>query len=396
MQISSATSRRCWFRYSLRSFLIAVVVASLPLGWLAKTINRVRQQRAAIETIVASGAQYRFDYQVSAGSRPSAQPPGPWILRRFIGDDAFAYVTYVVWMDSSKAPTDGDIAALAQLPNLEWVTLFGPRVSDVSVRRLSALPNLQTLVLDGTSISNVGLASLAACPNLRNLNLAGVTDDVLRGLKHLSQVTAVGISHSPVTDAGMCPLRGLKGLEELTIVRTPSIKGAGLQYIAYPERLRVLQSAGAPIDDAALTYVARMKRLRRLTLIQTAVTDSGLKKLANLQQLTEVQMSGAAVTDAGVEHLLRSTLLRLEVPGLPITDALVPKLGELVAIELLDLSSSNVTDASMQALSKCKNLVRLAIGPHVSIEAAKRLKAELPKCYIELQGVNSSQEIKLP
>lgn len=47
-------------------------------------------------------------------------------------------------------------------------------------------------------------------------------------------------------------------------------------------------------------------------------------------------------------------------------------------------------------LSKCKSLIRLQLGPGVSVEAAKKLKASLPDCHIDLFGANSHQEIKLP
>jgi hypothetical protein len=43
-----APPRRRWFRFSLRTMLIAVVVLSIPLAWVAYSLNWIRERRKLI------------------------------------------------------------------------------------------------------------------------------------------------------------------------------------------------------------------------------------------------------------------------------------------------------------------------------------------------------------
>ena len=55
---SPVTSQRGWFRFSLRTFLLFVAIASVWLGWM---VIRARTQREAVAGIQSAGGTVLFD-----------------------------------------------------------------------------------------------------------------------------------------------------------------------------------------------------------------------------------------------------------------------------------------------------------------------------------------------
>ena len=88
---------RSWFRFSLRTLLLATTVLCV---WLAMQVNAARRQKEAVKVILGAGGTVRYDYQYKR--RPSmpavivggvklpdhffdnnATIPGPVWLRKF-------------------------------------------------------------------------------------------------------------------------------------------------------------------------------------------------------------------------------------------------------------------------------------------------------------------------
>ena len=107
------------------------------------------------------------------------------------------------------ATSDDMLAPLADLPEVENISLGGAKVTDEGLRRLTVLKNLHVLMLQGTKITDRGLESIKNFTQLERLglNATQVTDaglDQLRGLTHLKELTLGG---TIVSDAGMAKLR---------------------------------------------------------------------------------------------------------------------------------------------------------------------------------------------
>jgi hypothetical protein len=83
--------------------------------------------------------------------------------------------------------------------------------------------------------------------------------------------------------------------------------------------------------------------LRHLNLARTKITDNGLSALGRLTQLESLEMAGTPVTDQGLVHLL-----------------------------------------------PLQQLKRLTLGPHVTKEAAHKLKRSLPQCDVVVFDVNGT------
>ena len=89
----------------------------------------------------------RYDYEIADnGNLMHAGPPGPEWMRRRLGVDFFDDVLHV----SLSLPRPGDLSPLADLPSLEFLSLYATQVSDLSP--LVRLTRLETLGLSVTPV----------------------------------------------------------------------------------------------------------------------------------------------------------------------------------------------------------------------------------------------------
>jgi hypothetical protein len=76
-----------------------------------------------------------------------------------------------------------------------------------------------------------------------------------------------------------------------------------------------------PVRDAGLVYLRGLRTLYRLNLDATKVTDAGLVHLNGLTQLEELSLDSTQITDAGLEHLRGLTQLRtVDLRNTQVTD----------------------------------------------------------------------------
>jgi penicillin V acylase-like amidase (Ntn superfamily) len=169
------------------------------------------------------------------------------------------------------------VPLLAQLRDLEELSLSNPALTDADLRALHGLPKLRSLGLMGAPIHDDALAVLRTLPELRILNVIGtkITD---AGLAHLHGFTLeyLGLKGTAVTDAGVAELTRLEDLEALNIADT-RITDAGLAHIARIPGLKGLNVSGTKITDAGLIHLKPIPKLTKLNVTGTAVTEQGVK-----------------------------------------------------------------------------------------------------------------------
>lgn len=75
---------RRWFRFKLRTLLVAFAVSSLPLSWVAYNANLVRQRHALRQMIGSgkTGKHWEMANEIITGTHPAEVT---WI-RRILGD----------------------------------------------------------------------------------------------------------------------------------------------------------------------------------------------------------------------------------------------------------------------------------------------------------------------
>ena len=191
-----------------------------------------------------------------------------------------------VWVDDEYRNNPiFNLAPLAALAQLEWLTLHGTGVSDVGP--LAALTQLKLLNLSNTGVSDVG--PLATLTQLRRLYLAD----------------------TGVWDAG--PLAALTQLEWLQLTGTDVLDVGPLAALT---QLEFLYLGGTGVSDVG--PLAALTQLRRLYLNGTGVSDVG--PLATLTQLRTLNLGGTGVSDVGPLATL-TQLEELDLQNCPLNAA---------------------------------------------------------------------------
>ena len=177
--------KRRWFQHSRRWPLLLLLPLLIPCVWFVMKMEHAAKQKAVVEELENLGGLVWYDYQFEADGAPSSkdpQPPGPFWLRRLLGDDFFINVTKLDLRQTEVG--DAGLAHLNALADLESLTL-GERAGDVGLEHLKGLPLLHTLNLRATRVTDAGLVHLQALPHLRSLDLRDtrVTDAGLQELR---------------------------------------------------------------------------------------------------------------------------------------------------------------------------------------------------------------------
>jgi Leucine-rich repeat (LRR) protein len=137
--------------------------------------------------------------------------------------------------------TEAGIAhALAEFPELRFVTVVQMPVGDAGLAPLAQFHNLESLGLDETKVTSAILQRMARQPRLEYLTL---------------QATAID-------DVGMRCLEGLPVLKSLALGKT-RITSTGLSSIGKLLNLESLTINGTRIDDAGLKHLEPLRKLHR-------------------------------------------------------------------------------------------------------------------------------------
>jgi hypothetical protein len=146
--------------------------------WLGVVVNRAREQREALKTIEAMGADVHYEY-CHIGDGTTSR-----LLKAIYGDvnglrrieitvwqgerrltegwlfSAEAYSGYRRPFEPTMAFDDGGLKAIGTLPMVEYVCIRNVPVTDAGVVHLASCGRLQRLVLIGTAVSDAGVAQL--------------------------------------------------------------------------------------------------------------------------------------------------------------------------------------------------------------------------------------------
>jgi hypothetical protein len=367
---------------------VFTVLLSIGLGWLGNTLIRIRHQRRIVAQIEAAGGVVSYDYEdgpLQADGQPPV-PPGPKLVRMCLGDDAFAQVR-VAWLRSQQPNGSGSeplLESLTELPALEVLQLEGPGFTDAEMNRVPRLESLENLSLIDTSISGGGIARLEECKTLKTLYLSGggITDETATGFMRLGGLHGLELKRTQVTSEGLANVKNMRGLRTLNIYKASRVGDEGMKHLARLPELEVLILAATSVSDDGLARLQGLVNLRVLFVSNSRVSDAGLQHLASFENLKELSLEGANVSDAGLLHLSRLKLEYLCLSCSGVTDAGMQELAKMRLLRHLDISQTEVTDEGVTELVALTDLDILHIGPHVTEQAAHRLKQHLRNCRI--------------
>jgi len=167
----SSSPKHRWFRYNLRSVLVATTLMAVYLGiWTSSA----RRQRASTNAIVALGGSVTYDFQATTGRFVvDAVPVGPAWLRSILGRDWFDSVHGVGLYDADGATDELIAVSLHGVPDTRSLQLDRSNAGFETMAIVSKMKSLRNLMLHDTSVDDRGLQSLCRLSNLENLDLRG-------------------------------------------------------------------------------------------------------------------------------------------------------------------------------------------------------------------------------
>ncbi len=187
------------FQFSIRSLLVLVVAVAVPCSWFATEVRRAERQRHAVETILLADGSVSYDFaphtSILAERREffrdailDAIPDGglnivDWTFdalgvdySRRVETVNLGMIYPVSGFSNGYGPvpppygrgSDELLSELRSLPDVQRLTVAGPRVTDAGLEHLAALTELAELKLYGTHVTDAGVAKLQqALPNCK-------------------------------------------------------------------------------------------------------------------------------------------------------------------------------------------------------------------------------------
>lgn len=323
---TTALPRRRWFRFTLRTMLFVITLATIPLGiW----INRAQRQRHAVAelfraqtykdewgnqlahiAIIYEGATNGYQYEPGKTVVKSSVPD--WILEQ-TGIDMFHNVEYLS-CDLSRLDVFADPATQ---PN-----------ADEFVGYLRDLPHLKNFTCD-----------MAARKAGRDKN------DFFKIVGQMSE------------------------LEQLWLHYSGRLSKDEIAHLAKHKNLKYFMLEGRIESDEDLENLTPLIRVHHLTLrVEKPITAAGLKHLAPLQRITGMRIDNKFAVDHSHIEVIASQFPELE--NLAIAMVADPKMFE--------------SFKQSQSLKSLEVMFRNKDSSESHMEYGKQLKAILPKVKIEI------------
>ena len=348
----SPPRRRCLLALGLRGLMILVLVIGGAIGWV---VSRAREQREIAEAIVEAGGNYSYDHELQErAERFNYRRRTPTWLDKTLGPDYFRTITHVILRNDPMGnkqvwADDALMARIGRLRHLTTLTVDGnPGVTGAGLAELRGLRRVRWLDLSHTGIDGPSLVHLRGLTGLEHLSLPDdVSDADLAHVAGLTSLTGLGISGPRITNAGLAHLARLTSLDMLSI-ECPGIKGPGLAPLKGMTKVGDLFLDGSGIDS--LASLPPLPHLSNLSLRRLPIDDADLARVAGLTSLQELDLAWTAVSDAGLAHLAGLARLQyLDLCGTKVSDAALPHLQALPQGIKIDLGGTAVTPAGLAA-----------------------------------------------
>ena len=308
------SDNRRWFRFGLRTMLLALTVLCI---WLGFKVNAARRQHDAVQAILQAGGTVAYDYQMvpvadTFNIDRNAVPSAPSWLRSVFGDDFFSNVIYVGFQG---AGADFELPRLADLPSIRRIIIRSiPTASSGALAQMhlrdddlaifGQLRQLQELRVHGQEVEGSGLRSLVDLKHLNKLDLYGtfINDTGLEQVGKLTRLQNVILSTDRISDAGLQYLSTIPKLAlDLTGPSIFPISDTRLQALGRLNNLDVLGFNKAHFDDEnSLKHLKNLTNLSGLVFRDCNVTDAGLHNLRGFKNLRLIEFEKSHATTQGI------------------------------------------------------------------------------------------------
>ncbi len=253
----------------MRTLMVLIFLVSIPLAWVGRDVVRSMRESAVVRAIHQAGGNAIYDYWQPdengyVGKR--LQPSGHWLVRKFLGDNIYSYVTCVDLRDVEDPQTL--IPRLRHLSRLKYLLLPTIPASDELVETLKQLPELETYRLDLETCSPALLWELAELEEIEALHLRGpdTSDDAIEILLRFQGLKSLSLQDTPATDVAMETIAKISTLNELELNVAPEITNQGFQALAGLPHLTRFEAHGTRIDEGCVDALREMRSLETLEI----------------------------------------------------------------------------------------------------------------------------------
>src|SRR5215218_1032071 len=149
-----------------------------------------------------------------------------------------------------------------------------------------------------------------------------IDDADLERVATLSDLRALDLSHTRITDLGFRSLKPLTKLQSLSLYYAEQFGDGALTIARGWKELKRLNVRGTKITDAGVAQLAEHPSLESLDVGFSLFTDNGFEALTSIPGLRQLAVGGNKITDVGLNYVrLMPNLRRLDLNGVQRTDS---------------------------------------------------------------------------
>jgi hypothetical protein len=276
---SGAALRRHRWRFGLRTALLIILLASVPLAG-AFYLEQAARERATEKEIETAWHEWA-----------AAGPGGPdlWVVPAELDvelrNDTQTFVDVhrieltedvrrtlsrlrrVAWLRLCTETTAEDLRWIGGLTQLRGLSLEGAALQGADFTNLRELRSLQLLDLSSAEMAASDFATLPPLNALRAIHLQDglVTDQYVTHLAELRlpSLTSVSLYHTRVSDEGLARLCAVYNLKRLDLHGCSGVTGRSVEAIGRMTHLRALDIGGTGLAPE-YTATPDLQRLREL------------------------------------------------------------------------------------------------------------------------------------
>jgi len=306
--IPKKTKRR-WLSFSLRGFLLLILLLSIPLAWLGQKYSRMRIEDAVVEQILEANGTVIYEHHDEAanggGFHVSTKnpAPGPQWIRSLLGEHIFTSVRHVRF---TFGKVDDDvIAELPRLQDLEVLAISSTSLTDESIDSLRQIPQLRELFLHVENISPEAFNRLRTHPQLEMLHLVEdlASAEALQQFQSWPHLKHVKLFSSRATDEDLLPLLSGTHLKTLSINWMSKVRFQNPKLVTELNGLEELSLSEVNLDERSLAVITQLDSLKKLTLNQRFLPAELLTPLKSLTRLEVLNFTGTALTAEDLQPL---------------------------------------------------------------------------------------------
>jgi len=214
---------------------------------------------------------------------------------------------------SKSTVNDEVLAKLRQFPQLRYLAVVAPKVTDAGIQHIEALRELDTLLVSEAEVSSQVFEVIRPLSKLERLYLNQIAiDEIPDGaLSGMPNLVSLSLSETQVGDSALTEVGKVHKLESLILDDT-IITDQGFIHLSNLHQLKLLSLCDCKISGVGFSSLVKLDSLKHLVLSGSTLTDDGLKEIEKLSALQTLEINNTMVSIEAVASL-RKKLLKTQV-----------------------------------------------------------------------------------